>query len=49
MTKKEEQAVLIFKRKIFKIIYGAKYETGKWKSRINRELKEMSKGENIVK
>jgi hypothetical protein len=49
MTKKEEQAVLIFERKIFRKIYGAKYENGEWKSRTNRELKELSKGENIVK
>jgi hypothetical protein len=49
MTKKEEQAVLIFERKIFRRIYSAKYEDGKWKSRTNRELEEMSKGENIVK
>jgi len=49
MTKKEEQAVLIFERKIFRRIYGAKYENGEWKSRTNRELEEMSKGENIVK
>ena len=26
-----------------------KYENGEWKRRTNRELKEMSKGENIVK
>ena len=26
-----------------------KYENGEWKSRRNRELEEMSKGENIVK
>ena len=26
-----------------------KYENGEWKSRTNRELEEMSKGENIVK
>jgi hypothetical protein len=26
-----------------------KYEDGKWKSRTNRELEELSKGENIVK
>jgi hypothetical protein len=38
MTKKEEQAVLIFERKIFRRIYGAKYEDGEWKSRTNREL-----------
>jgi len=49
LTKKEEQAVIIFERKIFRRIYGPKYENGEWKSRINRELEEMSKGENIVK
>jgi hypothetical protein len=49
MTKKEEQAVLIFERKIFRRIYGPKYEDGEWKSRTNRELEVMSKGENIVK
>jgi hypothetical protein len=49
MTKKEEQAVLIFERKIFRKLYGAKYEDGKWKGRTNRELEELSKGENIVK
>ena len=57
MTKKEEEeeeeeeeeALLVFERKIFRGIYGAKYENGEWKSRTNRELDEMSKGENIVK
>jgi len=49
VTKKEEQAVLIFEREIFRRIYGAKYEDGEWKSRTNRELEELSKGENIVK
>jgi len=49
LTKKEEQAVLIFERKIFRRIYGPKYGNGKWKSRTNRELQAMSKGENIVK
>ena len=49
MKKKEEQAVLIFERKIFRRIYGPKYEDGEWKSRTNRELEELSKGENIVK
>ena len=49
MTKKEEQALLIFERKIFRRIYGPKYENGERKSRKNRELEEMSKGENIVK
>jgi hypothetical protein len=49
MTKKEEQAVLIFERKIFTRIYGPKYENGEWKIRTNRELEESSKGENTVK
>ena len=49
LTEKEEQAVLIFERKIFRRIYGHKYENGEWKSRTNRELEEMSKGENTVK
>ena len=49
MTKKEEQAMLIFERKIFRRIYGAKYEDSERKSRTNRELEELSKGENIVK
>jgi len=49
LTKKEEQALLIFERKIFKRIYGPKYGNGEWKSRTNRELEEMCKGENIVK
>jgi hypothetical protein len=40
---------------LFRRIYGPKYEDkykyedGEWKSRTNRELEEMSKGENIVK
>jgi hypothetical protein len=45
----KEQALLIFERKIFSRIYGPMYEKGEWKSRTNRELEEMSKGENIVK
>ena len=49
LTKKEEEAVLIFGRKIFGRIYGSKYENGEWESRTNREIEEMSKGENIVK
>jgi len=49
MTKKEEQALLIFERKIFRRIHGPKYKDGEWKSRTNRELDELSKGENIVK
>ena len=47
LMKKEKQAVLIFERKIFRRIYGPKYDE-EWKSRTNRELEEMSKGENIV-
>jgi hypothetical protein len=38
MTKKEEQALLIFERKIFRRIHGPKYEDGEWKIRMNREL-----------
>jgi len=49
MTKEEEEAVLIFERKIFRRIYGLRYENEEWKSRRNRELEEMSKGENTVK
>jgi len=49
LTKEQEQALLIFERKIFRRIYGAKYENGEWKSRTNQELEEMCKGENIVK
>ena len=49
LTKKEVQAPLIFERKIFRRIYGPKYQNGEWKSRTNRELEQMSKGENIVK
>jgi len=43
MTKKEEQALLIFERKIFRRIYGAKYENGEWKIGTNRELEELNK------
>ena len=49
LTKEEEQAVLIFERKIFGRIYGPKYENREWKSRTNRELEETSKRENIIK
>jgi hypothetical protein len=46
---KKEQAQLIFERKIFRRMYSPKYENGEWKSRTDRELEEMNKGENIVK
>jgi hypothetical protein len=49
MKKKEEKALLIFERKIFRRIYGPKYEDGEWKSRTNRELEEMNKGQDITK
>jgi hypothetical protein len=49
MTKKEEQAPLIFVCFLFRRMYGSKYEDGEWKSRMNRELEELSNGENIVK
>ena len=49
MTKKEEEALLIFEREILRRIYGTKYENGEWKSRTNLELEEISKKENIVK
>jgi hypothetical protein len=45
-TTKDEQALLIFERKIFRRIYGPKYENGERKSRTNQELEEMNKGEN---
>ena len=47
--RQEEQVLLIFERKIFRRIYGPKYENLEWKSWTNRELDEMSKGKNIVK
>jgi len=49
LTKKEEEVLLFFERKIFTRIYCPKYENGELKSRTNRVLEEMSKGENIVK
>jgi hypothetical protein len=49
VSKKDEQALLVFARKIFRRIFGLMYGNGEWKSRTNRELEEMSKGENIVK
>ena len=49
MTKKEEEALLILERKIFRRIYGPKNENVEWKSKTNLELEEISKGEKIVK
>jgi len=49
LTKKEIQALLVFERKIFRRIYGPKYENREWKGRTNQELEEMSKGEDTVK
>ena len=49
LTKKEEQALLLFERKIFGRTYGPKYGNGEWKNWTNREIEELSKGENIVK
>jgi len=43
------RTLLIFERKIYRRMYGPIYEYGEWKSTTNRELEEMSKGENIVK
>jgi len=42
-------ALQIFEGKMFRRICGPKYENGEWESRTNRELEEMSKGENILK
>jgi len=33
VTNKDKQALLVFERKIFRRIYGIKYENGGWKSR----------------
>jgi hypothetical protein len=49
MTKNEEQALLVFERKIFRRIYGPKHENGERRTRMNLELEDMSKRENIVK
>jgi hypothetical protein len=43
------RTLLIFERKIYRRMYGPKYENGEWESTTNRELEEMNKGENIVK
>jgi hypothetical protein len=38
-----------FKRKLFRKLYGPKYEDGECKSRTNRKIEELNKEENIVK
>jgi len=43
------KALLIFERNICRRTYGPKYKNGEGKSRTNRELEEMRKGENTVK
>jgi len=40
---------LVADRKMFRRIYGPKYENREWKSWTNRELEKMSEGQNIVK
>jgi hypothetical protein len=47
--RRSKNVLLIFERKIFRRIYGPKYEDGKWKSRTSRELEELSKEKNIIK
>ena len=49
LTKKDEQVLLSFERKIYRRMYGHRYDIGEWKSRTNQELEEMNKGENTVK
>jgi hypothetical protein len=48
MTKKEEQALLVFERKIFRRIYCPEYENGEWKIRTNQELEGVSKDKGIA-
>jgi len=38
LKKKEEQALMMFEKKIFRRLCGSKYENGEWKCRTNREL-----------
>ena len=55
LTKKEEQALLIFGRKIFRRIYGAKYENGgmeKWdesRTRGDEQRRKYSKMDKMAK
>ena len=46
---KERRKSSAIEREIFRRVCGPKCENGEWKSRTNRELEEMSKGENVVK
>jgi len=48
-TDEERTSCAKFEKKIFRRLCSPKYENMGWKSRTNRELEEMSKGENIVK
>jgi hypothetical protein len=40
VRKRDEQALLVFERKIFRRIYGAKYENMEWNNRTDGELEE---------
>jgi hypothetical protein len=42
-TLRPMRILLVFERKIFRRIYGLKYENGEWRTRTNRELEEMRK------
>ena len=41
--------ILVSAESGIRAVYGPKYEDGEWKSRTNRELEELSKGEDIIK
>jgi len=46
---KKEQVLLAFEKKMFRRIYGPKYENGEKKSRTNRELEELEKRRKMDK
>jgi hypothetical protein len=48
-SKRKNKLCLFLKGKFLEEYICAEYEEGEWKSRTNRDLEEMSKGENIVK